>query len=276
MEDTLPPSNTATSRAGADLKIVFSCPDCHAAGWVYWSQVPKGMHCHGCAGSFWIGSNGQLHSERTARKIRLACPRCGAIERVPAELIGSGIVCRGCSHRIQAPSNAPRNVEAAAVPKRQANDGTRRSSAHVTAGSIARIRWLAGVGLLLVGLVVLAICFRPRSDVDLLSAEVARFTQAALAGNKELASTLVASGQDKLFSVWKTWAIPGKAGDAGSTTRASVSIRSLRHSGDTAVVRLEIEGNTCGHFLQSQTWSRGTDGRWYFDAKSSLQAIRGE
>jgi hypothetical protein len=261
---------SAQSELGAELRVPFRCPDCRTEGWAYWRQLPRGMRCHTCGGSFWIGADGQLHSASQAKKLRFRCPRCTSEHEYPEELVGAVVECASCGLRVERVHqwNAKRDGRrelpiAPSQPARERGKGALN----------ARFRWcvltvVIGMG----GALVISILGVP-GTASVVTAEeaAAEFTRLCFAGRIEEAAGLV-EGRSEDFRVWRL--LHGASDAAGSARVAPrTTVRVLHADGANAVLRVTLDRPTQGTSMHTQHWIDKPREGWRFDVRSTLRAM---
>ncbi len=278
------PGTPSKGDTSADPKLLFACPECATQGWVHWSQLPRGMRCHGCASGFWIDASGHVCSERRAEKIRFKCPRCRRTESLPAELSDHGVECKGCGQRSYlGPDGLFYNRADLEKARRRANKAKREEAKrHAAAAARSPIRTRAVQALALAGLalglgVLVWLGARlfgsplggsPRGG-PMLQGAIGDFTRHCAAGELDQAAGYVLPGQERPLELWH------KVAFAGGESRGSVEVEiDLEPLGpDRYRARLVIATPGRGEKSQTQYW-RSHEGRWRFDAEATLQALR--
>ena len=264
-------------RAGEELRVEFSCPDCGAPGWVFWKQLPRGMRCHACGGPFWIGAGGRLSSQRTCAKVRFVCPRCKHETWTPLELVAKGTHCPCCEllcylghdrafHAESAPEATHRDLVA--------SDSARRRNARPRL-SFGRPACLLAAGF--TSLVVIAIGLSTArwgpAGQPSLETIASDFTNDCLQGRSQAALARVQASHERDFRHWVALRYGRSVTSLAKDKPVTLDIDRLQPSPDHAKLQLTISIGGRTKLLQTQYWTRANE-TWFFDARTAMDAVR--
>jgi hypothetical protein len=258
---------------GADLRVVFCCPDCDVRGWVHWNQLPLGMKCGSCNGEFWIGADGKLHSARRAEKIRFACPRCGSKQQLPVELSGRRATCPACGLKCRKTAGG----EFQAVTRQRARRpllAVVRRRKTLACIRVARPRVLLSLlAAAILGAIALAYSRSESPHSESLEQRAGAFTSLCFQGRMDLAAEYVVAQQTGKLKAWA--ALVGAVTPGSSAGSARVRVHAAVHDegSSQASVRIEVQKGAQNKSAHTQRWIRSNEGIWRFDPQATLRSI---
>jgi predicted Zn-ribbon and HTH transcriptional regulator len=256
-----------------DLRLQLECPKCKTPAWVFWRQLPHLLRCPKCRNSFWINKNGHVESEHECGTTRITCPRCQESHEWPAEAKLKHLRCRGCSFDIaptdgEAPSMAERLAGGSRTNTARSRKHDQRESKELSRAVIFGI--VIGTFSLL-GLLVAGVAWAIMPDKEL-TRVAGQFTVASALGETEKALEAVDPGQQAAYERW--CAINFASRSLGSQDRLEVSIKS--YTSTRATVHAQLGSGSKDRIVLKQVWRKSPEGRWQFDADSTLKGEGGE
>ncbi len=277
---TTPDQHEEPAGAFGELRVLLTCPECGADGWVAWRRLSRALICRQCQCQFALGRDGKLRARSEAPPVHYACPRCGQSGAIPAALVVRRAECGSCKlPLVRGPDQKLHGLDEVTQLQRAANRAARQPEAKQpawirvfqTPSGLPHKPRLALAGVLLFGLLGLAVwrlALRPASPESV----AADFTSTCLTGQWTdteafLEDDLLQLSQFHRWRVRHFTSILDKYRPAGDSVE--VQVETLDASPGRRKFRILLRSPFLGTRSHLQHW-RERDERWYFDAHATV------
>ena len=259
-----------------DLLIPLNCPACETSGRVGMRQLPHLMHCPACGSSFWVGRDGQIHSDRDKPAVRMPCPRCGGVNQLPAEIMLKTFRCSFCG--FEAPREEPGNrtkQPSATCGQSATLSATVRSDKSIWTPERAwRLVWIV---VPCVVIICAALCvwwyYSSRLDGQLVRA-VSGMMIATVRGDDTAALDWTMPDGELDYRRWVKTDFGQAIGSAKIGGDAWLELHILKKTPPRIWLEVTLHGAGDSNKRFRQAWRQTEDGDWRFDAKATFDRYR--
>lgn len=251
--------DTTSMRSGARLYLLLTCPECKISGRVSLEKLSRMLRCPACHTSFWLGRDGQFHSDRSTPTIRVPCPRCQAVKECPEILSLRNFRCDVCKLEV----SLPRLVASPSTPGNSTSLSIPPWLTGIAGGPAQRrLAMLAGIAILMPLMVVG--WHYTKTDERLVQA-VTQFMIASLDGDEGSALEWVTPGQRIDYQRWKKVELEQAFSSIARAGQPTFRLCTRSLGGEMIHVEVQVQGTSERTVKMSQVWRSGTNSPWAFD-----------